>query len=183
MAFGWWTPAPWTDRQIFQYTEDNHLEVTRLYHDLLEGKVWVGTSDSGLFLYDLEHNLLSPLLSHSFPKQPVQTFVANTDTTVMVGIDGPGNLGVEQRWNRVLTIYKENPDNPHSLKGNGVYDMYRSGGRIWVSTYTGGLSYFDQGSAAVTQLRTRLTTPIHWGNNNVNKIVEDRPGKPMVCHQ
>jgi len=56
----------------------------------LRVRVWVGTSDSGLFLYDLEHNLLSPLLSHSFPKQPVQTFVANTDTTVMVGIDGQG---------------------------------------------------------------------------------------------
>lgn len=164
------------DRQIFQYTEDNHLEVTRLYHDLLEGKVWVGTSDSGLFLYDLEHNLLSPLLSHSFPKQPVQTFVANTDTTVMVGIDGQGIWELNNDGTRVLTIYKENPDNPHSLKGNGVYDMYRSGGRIWVSTYTGGLSYFDQGSAAVTQITHQINNPNSLSNNNVNKIVEDSRG-------
>ena len=134
-----------TDRQIFKYVEVNQLKVTRLYYNKSDETVWVGTSNNGLYLYDLNNNMLSQTPVYSFPKQPVNAITENTDSTVMVGIDGQGIWELTNDGMSVLNIYKENSDNPLSLKGNGVYDiLLDQNNRIWVCTYSGGLSYFDQ---------------------------------------
>ncbi len=166
-----------TDRQIFKYVEVNQLKVTRLYYNKSDETVWVGTSNNGLYLYDLNNNMLSQTPVYSFPKQPVNAITENTDSTVMVGIDGQGIWELTNDGMSVLNIYKENSDNPLSLKGNGVYDiLLDQNNRIWVCTYSGGLSYFDQRSTDVTQITHQINNPNSLSNDNVNKILEDSRG-------
>ena len=47
---------------------------------------------------------------------------------------------------------------------------------MWVSTFSGGLSYFDQRSTDISQLTHQLNHPNSLGNDNVNKILEDSRG-------
>ena len=166
-----------TDRHLYTYEEGEELKVSKLHHVQGDKMVWVGTSANGLYLYDLDSNKLSESPLKPFPNQPIHAIVPNTDSTVMVGIDGQGIWELTIENHRLLNIYKENPDNPLSLKGNGVYDIYHDQDkRIWVCTYSGGLSYFDQESAEVTQITHQINNPNSLSNNNVNKVIEDSRG-------
>jgi len=166
-----------TDRQLYKYKEDNELKVKKIYYNPADEQLWIGTNSDGLYLYDVSRNILTKPSLNPFPKQPVHAIVANTDTTVMIGIDGQGIWELTSDGRQVLNIYKENPDNPLSLKGNGVYDIFLDQNkRIWVCTYSGGLSYFDQGSAEVTQITHQINNPNSLSNDNVNKVLEDSRG-------
>ena len=77
----------------------------------------------------------------------------------------------------VLNILKEDIDNPFSLRGDGVYDIFCDGQqRVWVTTYTGGLSFFDWKSPLINQITHQVNNPNSLGNDNVNKILEDSKG-------
>lgn len=166
-----------SDQQIFKYGDNNAIKVTKLYYDKTNEMLWVGTSSDGLYLYDVSRNIFQKSQLNPFPKQPIHAIVANTDSTVMVGTDGQGIWELSQSGNKVLNIYKENADNPLSLKGNGVYDIFcDENKRVWVCTYSGGLSYFDQGSADVTQITHQINNPNSLNNDNVNKVIEDSRG-------
>lgn len=58
-------------------------------------------------------------------------------------------FGTEDGLNRYdgydLTVYKHNPDDPHSLSHNNVWSLFEdSVGVLWVGTYGGGLNRFDR---------------------------------------
>ena len=79
-----------------------------------------------------------------------------------------------QKREHVYNVYKEDIDNPYSLKGNGVYDIYCDDNkRVWVSTYSGGISYFDQTSPIVTQITHLPNNSNSLNNNDVNCVIED----------
>jgi ligand-binding sensor domain-containing protein len=64
-----------------------------------------------------------------------------------------------------------------SLRGNGVYDIFcDENKRIWVCTYSGGLSFFEQSSPIVNQIAHQVNNINSLSNNNVNKVIEDRRG-------
>jgi|LSQX01.1.fsa_nt_gb signal transduction histidine kinase/DNA-binding response OmpR family regulator/ligand-binding sensor domain-containing protein len=167
-----------SDRQLFNYNEDNQLKVSKLYYNKADDMLWVGTSSEGLYMFDVANTILTKSPLHSFPKQPINTIEANTDSTMLVGIDGQGIWELSKKGNRILNVYKENADNPLSLNGNGVYDIFvDQHKRVWVCTYSGGLSYFDQGSAEITQITHQINNPNSLNNDNVNKVIEDSRGK------
>jgi signal transduction histidine kinase/DNA-binding response OmpR family regulator/ligand-binding sensor domain-containing protein len=149
--------------------------VSCFYYDTTENKLWIGTRSDGLFHYDFNKNTLSPI--HSFPKQPVQTIKANSDSTVLIGIDGQGIWELNEKGHQVLNIYKENSDDPFSLRGNGVYDIFcDQDKRVWVCTYSGGLSFFEQATPLVNQIIHQINNSNSLSNNIVNEIVEDKSG-------
>lgn len=166
-----------SSRQIYTYDESNSVRVKNLFYDKSNDMLWVGTNSHGLYLYDFSKNSMIKSRVNPFPRQPINAIEANTDSTVMVGIDGQGIWELTKDGHKLLNIYKENADNPLSLKGNGVYDIFLDPQkRVWVSTFSGGLSYFDQRSTDISQLTHQLNHPNSLGNNNVNKILEDSRG-------
>lgn len=101
----------------------------------------------------------------------------SSDSTLLVGIDGQGVWELDKDKKTVLNILKEDIDNPFSLRGDGVYDIYCDGKqRVWVATYTGGLSFFDWKSPLINQITHQVNNPNSLGNDNVNKILEDSKG-------
>ena len=166
-----------SSRQIYTYDESNSVRVKKLFYDKSNDMLWVGTNSHGLYLYDFSKNSMIKSRVNPFPRQPINAIEANTDSTVMVGIDGQGIWELTKDGHKLLNIYKENADNPLSLKGNGVYDIFLDPQkRVWVSTFSGGLSYFDQRSTDISQLTHQLNHPNSLGNDNVNKILEDSRG-------
>jgi len=114
----------------------------------------------------------------SFPKQPVLAIEANSDSTILIGIDGQGIWEVDKNTDRILNVYKENENDPSSLSGDGVYDIFCDRNkRIWVSTYSDGVSFFDQNLSPVRQITHQINNPNSLSNNHVNKILEDCRGQ------
>lgn len=153
------------------------LEVSRLFYDKKANTLWIGTMSEGLFIYNIKKRVIDRVPIPSFPKQPILAIESNSDSTILFGVDGQGIWELNKTGNKVLNVYKEEIDNPSSLNGNGVYDIFNDQNkRIWVSTYSGGVSFFDQSTQQVDQITHKVNSINSLANNNVNKIVQDKRG-------
>jgi len=160
------------------YTTDiQGFEVNEFYFDQTKEQLWMGTRSNGLFHYDFKTKTFKGLTISAFPKQPILSIEANSDHSLLIGIDGQGIWEIDKRGERVLNIFKENSDNPSSLRGNGVYDIFCDHkNRVWICTYSGGVSYYEQASPLVTQLTHSINGTNSLIDNDVNCIIEDHKG-------
>ena len=169
---------------LYNYKDSNRgsFEVSILYLDKSRNQLWVGTLSNGLFYYDFKEGTFTNSNISSLPKQPILAIEPISDTTLLLGIDGQGIWKIDRQNNRVLDVYKENVDNPSSLRGNGVYDIYcDEDKRVWVATYSDGVSYFDQASPIVNQITHQTNNSNSLANNDVNCLIEDSHGNMWIA--
>ena len=165
-------------KHIYENINLTTIDFTSLYLDKNQDKLWLGTTSEGLFLYNFRNRTCSNQLKSVLPKQPILAITENTDSTCLIGFDGQGIWELDRRNQKILNIYKENLDVPFSLRGNGVYDLFcDNNSRVWVCTYSGGLSFFDQTTPLVNQIVHLPNNTNSLINNDVNSIIEDRWGK------
>ena len=163
---------------LFRNDDTHPFLISSLFLDKTHNKLWVGTFSNGLFCFDFGFSKLSHLHASSFPTQPILAIEENSESTILVGIDGQGIWELDKRDSRILNIYKENDDDPYSLRGNGVYDIfYEQGKRVWICTYSGGVSFYELASPHVNQIVHHTNDPNSLVNNDVNGILEDHDGK------
>ncbi|MEI6139908.1 MAG: response regulator [Mariniphaga sp.] len=165
-------------KHIYENKNLNNVEFSSIYFDKDQNKLWLGTMSEGLFLYNFINGTCSNKLSSVFPEQPILAITENSDSTFLIGIDGQGIWELDRRDQKILNIYKESLDTPFSLRGNGVYDLFCDNTRrVWVCTYSGGLSFLDQASSTINQIVHLPNDANSLINNDVNSIIEDRWGK------
>ena len=165
-------------KQIYENKNLNSFGFISLYFDKIQNKLWLGTVSAGLFFYDFRNGTCSNPLKSVLPKQPILSIEENSDSTCLIGFDGQGIWELDRRNQKILNIYKENLDVPTSLRGNGVYDLFCDNDRrVWVCTYSGGLSFLDQASPLVNQIVHLSNNTNSLINNDVNSIIEDHWGK------
>ena len=153
------------------------MAYSKLFYDKKMERLWVGTVSNGLFWCDMKTGKFNRVLINTFPRQPVLAIEANSDSTLMVGIDGQGIWELNRKADKVLNIYKEDADNAASLRGDGVYDIFCDPKkRVWACSYTGGVCFFDQTMPLVNQITHNVNNPNSLTNNRVNKIIEDKKG-------
>jgi signal transduction histidine kinase/CheY-like chemotaxis protein/ligand-binding sensor domain-containing protein len=153
------------------------FQVSKLYYDSKSRRLWIGTVSSGLYWSNLKNKVLNKVSANTLPQQPILAIEANSDSTLMVGIDGQGIWELNKKTEKITNVYKEDADDSFSLRGDGVYDIFcDQNKRVWVSTYSGGISFFDQSSPVIKQITHLVNNINSLGNNFVNKILEDKNG-------
>lgn len=152
------------------------INVSGLFYNKKTEVLWVGTTLNGLFFYNMNSRLFYPTQIKKFPRQPILSIEENDNSSVFVGIDGQGVWELSEDGNRVLNIYNEDINNPSSLSGDGVYDIFSDDKRVWVATHGGGLSFFEKGSPLVNKIVHQLNNPNSLVNNYINDVIEDRNG-------
>jgi signal transduction histidine kinase/DNA-binding response OmpR family regulator/ligand-binding sensor domain-containing protein len=165
-------------RALYRHNGSFDFRVYALYYNSVRRNLWIGTRSDGIFQYDFIKRTFSKIPAPSFPRLPVYAIASVTDSTVMAGIDGQGVWELDNSGGRALNIYKENTDDVSSLRGDGVLDVFFDSEekRLWVCTYSGGLSFRDMTSSPVTQLVHEVNNSNSLINNNVNQIIEDSEG-------
>ncbi|MBN2637205.1 MAG: response regulator [Prolixibacteraceae bacterium] len=164
--------------QIHVNSSNIPYEYSSLYYDVYRNNLWMGTLSDGLFQYNFTTDSCSSKFDSFTTTQPILAIEANTDSTLLVGIDGQGIWELNKYKTQVVNVYKESTYDPMSLRGNGVYEIFRDkNNRIWVCTISGGVSFFDQDSPLVNQITHQNFNPNSLINNDVNSIIEDREGK------
>lgn len=161
------------------YVNDNNLalHVSKLHYDGSNDKLWIGTLSNGVFLYDLKSKALTQIQTEQIPKQPILAIESNSDSTIMIGIDGQGIWELSNKSYQVLNVFKENIDDPTSLHGDGVYDIFcDNDNQVWVCTYSDGLSFLDRTTSLVHSITHKIGNSNSLCNNNVNKVIEDSRG-------
>lgn len=138
----------------------------------------MGTLTKGLFRFNFNTGMLHHVLETTIPQQPVLAITEISDSTLMIGIDGQGVWELDKERERLLNVYKENAEDPYSLRGNGIYDIfYEPGKRVWIGTISGGVCFYDLASPIVTQIVHHANEKNSLVNNDVNGIAEDQDGK------
>ena len=148
-----------------------------LFYDLTINGLWIGTVCNGLFFYDFNTGKFTELFADTFPKQPVMAIEPASESSIFLGIDGQGIIEMDRKQKRIINIYKENEDK-NSIQGNGVYDILNDteNQKVWICTYSGGLSYFEKIPAYINHVRHEIYNPNSLTNDNVNQIIEDNSG-------
>ena len=163
---------------IYKNKDISHFYVSSFFFDKSQNKLWMGIFSNGLFCYSFSTETISHILKSTLPRQPILVITENSNSTLLIGIDGQGIWEVNKSGDEVLNVYKESADDPHSLRGNGVYDIYCDHDkRVWICSISGGVSFFDQASPLITQIVHRTNNSNSLVNNDVNSILEDRNGK------
>lgn len=165
-------------KEYYQFSEADNYKISKLYYNRKNRMLWVGTVVNGLFyLKPNSENDLEFGKVNGIPGQPVLAIAQNNDSTLMLGIDGQGLWMINSLNFNVISVYKDNSNNPHSLKGNGVYDIYcDDNDRVWVCTYSGGVSYFNDQKTAITTYKHEINNRNSLVNDDVNGIIEDSDG-------
>ena len=162
---------------IYKYSQESEFEVSSFLYDKAANKFWIGTISNGLWAYDISKHQLVKILVNGLPKQPILAIKKNVTESLLIGIDGQGLWELSKDGGKVLNIYKEDVNDFFSLKGDGVYDVFCDDNeRIWIATYTGGLSFFDQKVFPATQIAHQINNSNSLVNNHVNKVIEDSNG-------
>jgi signal transduction histidine kinase/DNA-binding response OmpR family regulator/ligand-binding sensor domain-containing protein len=167
-----------TSKCIYENRSVSPFLASSLFFDKKQNKIWIGTLSSGLFCYSFGSATLSQILQSSFPIQPILAIRENSLNTLLIGVDGQGVWELNKNGNEILNVYKENADDPYSLRGNGVYDIYcQHGKRVWICTISGGVSFFELALPFVNQIVHHSNNSNSLIDNDVNGIIEDHDGK------
>lgn len=161
----------------FTFPGAKAYKIAHLSYDRNSGVLWIGTMDQGLYLLEKTTKDIRFESVPGIPNQPILAIEDISDSTLFLGVDGQGLWEINKQTKRVKAVYKEDADNPNSLKGNGVYDVYcDSNKRVWICTYTGGVSFFDMASSEVTSISHVANNPNSLINDDVNSVLEDTRG-------
>jgi signal transduction histidine kinase/CheY-like chemotaxis protein/ligand-binding sensor domain-containing protein/AraC-like DNA-binding protein len=168
--------------RVFRYlvdnVEENRFTVSRLYYDKSQKKLWIGTDANGLFQYEFKTGLFSKVQIPSLPNKPILAITPNSDSTLLIGIDGQGLWKIERKApNKVISIHKNDADDPFSLPGNGIYDIIcDKNNRVWVATFSSGVSFYEQTPPHIQQIFHTINKSNSLCDNYINKIIEDSRG-------
>jgi hypothetical protein len=77
-----------------------------------------------IVLFDFGLATLSHILQSSFPRQPILDIEESSDSTLLVGVDGQGIWEISKITLMYSMFIKRMLDDPFSLSGNGVYDIF-----------------------------------------------------------
>ena len=101
------------------------------YYDFTDGR-WISRQDS----------VIKPLQLFGVKDNLIHKFLQSSRGTIWIANARMG-LG-EWKPDSVIRYYSNVPNKPGTLTNNHVYDIKEDGkGNLWISTYGGGLHYFD----------------------------------------
>ncbi|MDR0543325.1 MAG: hypothetical protein LBH19_14095, partial [Dysgonamonadaceae bacterium] len=119
--------------------KDHHI--TSLFYDNLNHQLWIGTFNSGLFIWDTQKKTFLP---DNFTKQislnPIRVVKQLDNDNLLIGSDGSGIYKIDRTKKTIELFLSDKYNGNRQLAGNGVYDILIDDKSIWVGIYYGGLT-------------------------------------------
>jgi signal transduction histidine kinase/ligand-binding sensor domain-containing protein len=167
--------------------------VRALYEDHRQN-LWIGIQGGGLNRFDrtterFAHWQRDSTNAQTFSSNDVWAVTAHrTAHNGTVQPDGKLWVGTQEGLNlfdpetgRVLSTYRNEPNNPRSLGANAVRALlYDKRGTLWVGTILGGLNRFDATSRSWKRFLPDTANPYSIGSDQVRALCEDPDGTLWV---
>ena len=168
------THYPLTNRKL----EPESKSITVLYKDTAD-RLWIGTSDSGLGLYDEASQTFKTFKNNEYNTQSISH---NRILSVTEDLDGNIWIGTGNGLNRYnpeennFIRYRKSKDDPYSLAGNIVYSLFTDRlGSLWIGTNMG-LDRYSPQEGKFIHHQYQPNVPNSLSNNEVMYIYEDDSG-------
>lgn len=141
------------------------------------GKVWIGTVNKGLFLYDLNRKTLVPVGDSRLWFHPVLSIRRFDRDRLLVGTEGMGAYLFNANDLRIEKFYNQQSSETAQISGNAVYDVYKDAeGKVWLSTFSDGISILDFNDRGFHTIRHEQNNPNSLSRDIVCDILEDSDG-------
>ena len=149
--------------------------VQSLLYDAVTRDLWIGTFESGVFLYDKGRGKLLEVDTGGI-HLPVRSISAVGQNNIWVGVDGAGIFEYSRFDGTRLAQYSQNDSGRDYIVANSVYHILDSGNNVWICTYTNGVMAFSPGRM-VSDYYAADQTGSSLRNNYVNCVMEDSRGR------
>jgi len=157
--------------------EKDMVSETCLYESST-GKIWIGTLNKGLFVYDVSRKSLLPVGDSRLWFHPVLSIARFDKDHILVGTEGMGAYLLNTNNLEIEKFYNQPSDEKDRISGNAVYDVYKdAGGKVWLSTFSDGISILDFSDRGFHIIRHEKNNPNSLSRDIVCDILEDSDGR------
>ena len=158
-------------------------ELVKILHEDQRGRLWIGTVNAGINVYDPERKLLQhyehePENPFSLRNNLVWAFFEDDQERIWMGNFLAGLHKVDPTA-RKFQYFQYNPFDPNSLTSSDVVGVFASPtdpDLVWVATRFHGLNRVDLSSGEIQRFRHRPNESSSLGNNALWTVYEDRSG-------
>lgn len=176
------------DITVYEHVPGNPASISSSHISYLfedsRGDLWIGTTGSGLNLYDRERDqFIHFRSSHSDHHRGLNN---NSITSIIEDADGNFWIGTVSGLNHFDRDKKEfihffaDEYDPNSLSNSEISSLYLdSRGRLWIGT-AGGLNYWDNVTGKFGHFKHDASDPNSISHNHVSVIHEDHSGNLWV---
>lgn len=148
--------------------------VESVFYDVSEGRLWLGTFRSGVFVTDVATWQGAVQTAGSMiPHNPVRAIEQLDDRNMLIGIDGCGVYAVTRDGRKASVVFSTDDNAGNVITGNGIYDILCDSHRnIWIGSYTGGIDIAFPTGGIIETVEYRRGNSQSLLCNGVNDILE-----------
>jgi signal transduction histidine kinase/DNA-binding response OmpR family regulator/ligand-binding sensor domain-containing protein len=166
------------DREKNKHWIPENQVIESLFLQEAENKLWLGSQNSGLYFYDLNHDQLSSsdqLLGNI--DLHIRSITDFGSGKLMVGTDGGGVFLYDTFKSEVLEQLVYNDYDENSLSSNNVYDIFvNEQGVVFISTFRGGVNIYNPKRQNFSSIRHQKGDENSLKNDVILSIEEPRIG-------
>lgn len=160
--------------------ENQKVQVIDLYFDRKIGKLFIGTFQRGIFVYDMSiKSVTQP--ERNLKDISITQFKPLNDKELLVATDGGGvhKINTENYLLEPYIITDYNSNN--GMNGNSINDIYVDDEeRIWLANYPIGITIRNNRYPSYKWIKHSIGNKQSLINDQVNAVIEDRDGRFVV---
>lgn len=145
------------------------------YHQPSE-RLFVASDTEGLIVYDM----VLKKVEKKWPwlkEFPVTSIIPNDDFSLLIATRGSGVYLYDVRERTLTSHFSLNIERPERMNGNNIRSMYKDAkGRVWMSVYPKGVTFYDEGFPEYTWYINHRGNPASLSDDLVNAVMEDSDG-------
>lgn len=137
--------------------------------------LYIGTFSNSAFVLNMNTGEMFPL-NNIIPSVPIRSIIStHNNEEIWLGTDGNGIYVIDAHNHQLKTRYYTNEDDPNSLSGNTVSDLFIDEHNcIWVTTSTNGINNSQYNN--IQWVTHELNKSNSLVSNHINTIMEDSDG-------
>ena len=157
-----------------------------LLHEDRQGRLWVGTWDGGLELFEPRtatfiHHRTDENNQHSLASDRVFAMLEDRSGLLWIGTDG-GGVSMLNPATIAFQHYTADPTQPQSMRGRIVSALFVDRtGKLWVGTDGNGLNVIDRATGTVVTYRNDPADGRSLSADTVNAVYQDSGGTIWVA--
>lgn len=159
------------------FTVGNGLTIRSVYYDSIHQKLWAGTQQGGLYLFEAGVKGFVPFANAQNGKllhNSVRALLARKPGELWVGTQE--GINILNPSTGAVQSYQNEPNSRRSLSQNSVYSLYKDrSGSVWIGTYFGGANVVYSTNTPFKSKNFGIAGS-GLSNNVVSQITQDAQG-------
>ena len=158
------------------YLNNTNLHVNDIYYHHPTGKVFIGTFQEGVYVYDTIFQQIKPL-ENELKDITINCIRYFNENEILIGTDGTGVYKINTKSHQTEPYIVADYTSYNAMNGNNISDIYIDNEkRIWMANYPFGITVRDDRYPRYKWIKHSKKNPQSLVNNQVNAILEDMEG-------